>query len=46
MKAPQSAQEKFAVMTTQPIRPLVLRLAAPASVRMLVTGLYTSDDAV
>ena len=44
MKAPQSAQEKFAVMTTQPIRPLVLRLAAPTIVSMLVTSLYNMAD--
>ncbi len=44
MKAPQTAQEKFAVMTSQPIRPLILRLAAPTIVSMLVTSLYNMAD--
>ncbi len=44
MKAPQSPQEKFALMTTEPIPPLILRLAAPTIVSMLVTALYNMAD--
>ncbi|WP_346026427.1 MATE family efflux transporter [Beduinella massiliensis] len=44
MKAPQSPQEKFSVMTTERIPPLVLRLAAPTIVSMLVTSLYNMAD--
>ncbi|MBQ0012334.1 MAG: MATE family efflux transporter [Clostridiales bacterium] len=37
-------QKQFQKMTTYPVRPLIMKLAAPTVVSMLVTGIYNTAD--
>ncbi len=39
-----SREKKFVKLTTNPVQPLVLRLAAPAVVSMLITAVYNAAD--
>ena len=44
MPRPLSAEEKYTMMTTQPIPSLVTRMAVPGVISMLVTSIYNMAD--